>query len=124
MPKIPKTPKLTIVDPSAANTLAPPSSLGEAGRTLWQSIQTEYRIDDAGGRETLAQVCAAADTVRQCDDVIAQDGPTLRTRTGGLREHPLWKVKLAAQAFIVRALQKLNLDVEPVGGGVGISRRR
>ena len=120
----PKKPSLTIVDPSTSNPLAPPGSLGEAGQKLWQSIQSEYRIDDAGGREMLMQVCAAADTVRQCDEVIAADGPTLRTRGGGLKEHPMWKVKLSAQGFIVRALARLNLDVEPSGGGASIRRGR
>jgi hypothetical protein len=66
----------------------------------------------------LTEICSAADTVAKCDDAIAQDGVTIRTK-GGLREHPLLKVQLAARSFIVRSLARLNLDVEPTLPRVG-----
>lgn len=66
----------------------------------------------------LQQICGAADTVAECDKIIAQDGKTIRFK-GGLKEHPLLKVQLAARSFIVRSLHRLGLDVEPTRDVVG-----
>ena len=43
---------------------------------------SEYGIDDAGGREILLQSCAAADRAAECAELVAHDGPMVRTRTG------------------------------------------
>jgi Phage terminase, small subunit len=114
-----KTP-LTLVDASSkSSSLSPPANLGEAGAKLWRAVLAEYRIDDAGGREMLLQICGAADTVDECDKLIARDGKTIRIKGGGLKEHPLIKVQLAARTFIVRSLHRLGLDVVPVHDVVG-----
>jgi hypothetical protein len=60
MAKNPDKPPLTLVGPSTIG-IAPSRQLGEHGLALWNRIQAEYRIDDAGGIELLAQRCAAAD---------------------------------------------------------------
>jgi len=112
MPKPPKKPNLAIVDSSPLNPLAPPATLGAAGAKLWSSIQADFRIDDAGGREMLQQICGAADTVADCDAIIAADGRLIRTKNGVLKEHPLLKAQLAARSFIVRSLHRLGLDIE------------
>jgi hypothetical protein len=118
MPKLPKTPNLTLVSPQA-NALAPPATLGQSGATFWQSIQSEYRIDDAAGRAILTQICGAHDTISMCDEVIGRDGLTVRSKAGALREHPLLKVQAACRGLIIRGLAKLNLDVEPTRSTVG-----
>jgi hypothetical protein len=114
---MPKKPTLTLIGPSS-NSIAPPASLGRAGADLWQSIQSEYRVDDAPGRQMLLQICGAADTISECDEIIARDGATIRTKAG-LKEHPLLKIQLAARSFIVRALHRLGFDVEPPRSSVG-----
>src|SRR5262249_39478355 len=106
-------PSLTIVSSTRANPYAPPASLGKAGAKLWQRLLSEYVIDDVAGRTVLEQICGAADTLAACDQVIAHDGPTIRTPSG-LKEHPLLKTQLAARSFIVRGLQRLGLNMEPV----------
>jgi hypothetical protein len=120
-----KPPALTVIDASSTpNSLAPPPSLGEAGRKLWQAIHRDYIIEDAGGHEMLLRICQTADTLASYDEQIARDGPTIRSASG-IREHPLLKHQLAARSFIVRALHRLNLDVipprheigRPAGGG-------
>ena len=113
-----KKPKLTLV-PSKPNQLAAPSSLGPAGTKLWQRIQHEFRVDDAPGAATLEEICAAADRLAEYAEVIAHDGPVIRTKTGGMRDHPLLKHELQTRAFITRALQRLNLDVEAPRDTVG-----
>jgi hypothetical protein len=81
-----KNPNLKIVGDPASTATRPPANLGEAGSKLWQSIQSEYRIDDAGGIAMLLQLCLAADRADECATVIANDGPTLITKRG-IREH-------------------------------------
>jgi hypothetical protein len=113
-----KKPKLTLV-PSKPNPLAPPATLGQAGAKLWQRIQNEFRVDDAPGAATLEEICAAADRLAEYAEVIAHDGAVIRTKAGGLKDHPLLRHELATRAFITRALHRLNLDVEPTRDTVG-----
>jgi hypothetical protein len=92
--------------------------LGKAGANLWRSIMSEYDIADSGGRAILHEACAAADRAAECAACIARDGPMVRTPNGP-KDHPLMKHELAARAFIVRALHRLGLDVEPVRPSAG-----
>ena len=82
---------------------------------LWTSIQSQYRIEDAGGLAVLQQACEAADRAERCRKIINADGELVEGKDGGLgREHPLLKAEIAAKAFLVRALSRLHLDMEPV----------
>ena len=107
-----KPPKLTIVDPSATGS-EPPRKLGLSGLRLWQNVQRHYRVDDAGGVEMLCQLCEAADTANALQSAIDEDGSVIRTKHGP-RPHPALRELLAARSFIVRTLQRLGLDVEPL----------
>jgi hypothetical protein len=80
---------------------------------LWQSIQSEYRIDDAAGRELLAQACECADRIGRLAERIDADGEIIETRSGS-KVHPAIKEELAGRNFIVKTLQKLGLNLEPV----------
>jgi len=99
----------------ASSTVSPPRKLGELGLSLWQSIQSDYGIDDAAGRELLAQACEAADRVAHLAEKIDADGEVIQTKTGP-KVHPAVKEELAARSFIVRTLQALGLNLEPVRG--------
>jgi hypothetical protein len=94
-------PALKLVDPPAHDQTAPPANLGESGRSLWQSIMSEFRVDDAPGRQQLLQICHAAD--------IADDA----------HGRGMLKDELQARAFITRALRQMNFDVEPNRNTVG-----
>jgi hypothetical protein len=113
MRRKPPFPPATIIPHPASTPTQPPYELGEPGRDLWGRIQHEYRIEDAAGIELLAQACRAADRVYDLASIIAKDGATIDTKYG-LREHPLLKSELAARSFIVRTLEKLGLNLEPV----------
>jgi len=114
-----KPPTLTVIDSaSKPDPLAPPVSLGEAGRKLWGDLHHDYVIDDAGGHQMLLRICQAADNLAGYDEQIERDGPTIRTASG-LREHPLLKIRLGTQSFILRSLHRLNLDVVPARTEVG-----
>jgi hypothetical protein len=117
-----KNPKLRLVGPTKANPYAPPTSLGKAGASQWKVIMNEYKIEDAGGRAILFQICAAADDLAVCDTIIDRDGAMIRTKTG-VKEHPLCKQRLALRSFICRSVQRLGLNLEaakPVGRPPGV----
>ena len=91
----------------------PPATLGKTGAALWIAILAEHNITDAGRRETLLQICLAADRAAECADIIARDGTMIQGQNG-LKEHPLLKVEMNCQSFVVRGLSHLS-DKKPVG---------
>src|SRR6516165_8399616 len=111
MARNPGKPPITIVDP--ASGISPPRKLGQHGLSLWNAVQSAYRIDDVGGIELLAQVCAAQDRVEALAEAINRDGETLHTRNGP-KAHPALRDELACRAFIVRTLERLGLNVETI----------
>jgi hypothetical protein len=106
-------------DPSRLSLVAetdrlnPPVGLGEAGRALWIKVQREYVIDDIGGRAVLEQVCGAADRIESIKQAIVADGPVLHSRAG-VKAHPALQAELQNRALVIRGLEKLGLNVEPI----------
>ena len=109
-------------DPSRSNpaltAYQPPRTLGDSGLSLWNRIMSEYRIEDCGGLEILAQACQALDRAETLRSEIERDGDVLRLQ-GTVRDHPALKHELANRAFIVRTLVRLGLNFEPVRAAVG-----
>ena len=106
---------LKLVDPTdPASAITPPRPLGKHGMGLWQAVLREYDIADIGGREMLAQACAALDRAEELREQIDLDGAVVRLKFG-VRDHPALKHELARRAFVVRTLARLALDVEPIG---------
>ena len=85
---------------------------------LWQSVTSEYAIEDSGGLQMLALACSALDRAESCKAQIDADGETIRTKTG-LKDHPLLRHEAVSRAFVIKALKALGLDVEPLRSGVG-----
>jgi len=92
----------------------PPRPLGTAGLSLWQRINSEYQIADAGGVELLALGCEALDRAESLKARIEADGLVIVVN-GAPRDHPALKHELSNRAFTARCIQRLGLDVEPVG---------
>lgn len=113
-----KKPKLQLVGQTDADPLAPPATLGKAGREQWNTIQSEYGITDSGGLALLAQACAAIDEIAECAEIVARDGHMIRGKSG-VKEHPLLRHSLALRAFVCRTLQRLGLNLEPVRPAAG-----
>lgn len=76
-------------------------------------MQVEYAIADVGGRELLAQACAALERAEALRERIDADGEIIDGPSGP-RDHPGLKHELANRAFITRAIGRLGLDVEPL----------
>jgi hypothetical protein len=112
-----KKPRLTVVRPSTTG-IEPPYALGQHGRSLWDRVQSEYDVTDAGGIEMLAQACAGADIATKLQEEIERDGAVIRVR-GSVRAHPAVKDLIATRAFIVRTLIKLGLNFEPTRSSAG-----
>src|SRR5262245_58806056 len=107
---------VTAIEPAAV----PPVALGEVGQKLWQSIQSQYRIEDAGGIELLRQACLAADRAERCRRIINTDGELIEGQNGGPpKEHPLLKSEHLARSYVAQTLTRLGLNVEPLRPGVG-----
>jgi hypothetical protein len=113
MPKNPGHLPLSLVSP-ATTGFSPTRKLGPHGLNLWKSVQAEYAIADCGGRELLAQACEGLDRAEELKACIDADGPVIRTRSGIPRAHPACKDEISARTFVVRTLQKLGLNYEPV----------
>ena len=109
MTKSAEKPPLTVIDPTSTGA-SPPRKLGEHGLSLWNSVQSAYRIDDAGGTELLMQCCQAADRVATLTEAINRDGEVIHTRAGP-KAHPALRDELAGRAFIVRTLERLGLNI-------------
>ena len=116
MPRKASTPKLTVVGKATIpDHPKPPCGLSEVGMALWRQVTTNYAFDDPGSIEILFQACASADRAETCRRIIDQQGELLTVR-GQIRSHPLLRDELNNRAFVVRALGKLGLDLEPVRG--------
>jgi hypothetical protein len=120
----PPKPPLSVVG-NRPKSDASPRKLGPSGTDLWNSIQNEFRIQDAGGIALLMQTCLAADRAQALADRIDADGEVIKGK-GGLRAHPAIREELACRAFIVRTLSRLGVTDEsikavgrPPSGGIG-----
>ena len=106
-------PKLSVVDRDRT-ILKPPRKLGQPGGQLWAAVMSEYAIEDSGGVAMLAQACEASDMLATLTAQVEREGPTIRTKGGGAKDHPALRHIIAHRSFIVRTLIRLGLDVEAV----------
>jgi hypothetical protein len=101
-----------MLDPTATS-ISPPRKLGVLGSSLWQSIMSEYLIQDPGGTELLMQACEAADRIARLAERIDADGEVIQTRNEP-KVHPAVREELAGRAFICRTLERLGLNLEAI----------
>ncbi len=119
-----KAPLRIVADPGgsgrepAATLPQPTRPLGDHGQRLWNQVVSEYDVTDVAGIELLTQACQGVDRAEALAAHIAADGEIVRTRTG-IKAHPAIREELACRGFVVRTLQKLGLNYEPVRSGPG-----
>jgi hypothetical protein len=117
MAKTPPPPALSLVSPGTTGA-SPPRNLGQHGRALWDDVQRTYGITDVGGREILAQICGAVDTIESLAGAIERDGHVVYAKSGP-RPHPAIKDQTALRALVCRGLERLGLNVEAIKPGPG-----
>jgi len=91
------------------NTKRPPG-LGPQGKALWDALQRDYRLDDAGAVALLTVACEARDRVAEARQIVARDGSFVKDRFGQVRAHPGLSIERDARAAMVSALRALNLS--------------
>jgi P27 family predicted phage terminase small subunit len=92
---------------------APPKHLCPRGRELWQSLVSEYQIDDAAALELLRRACEASDRADQALEQLERDGLTVTNRFGEVRAHPAVAIERDARNAQRQLLRELRLT-EPV----------
>jgi hypothetical protein len=90
-----------------------PATLKQPGRRLWDSIMTEYAVEDAAGLTLLEQACQALDRAEALRLAIDRDGEVIM-RDGSPRVHPAIKEETSCRGFALRALRELGVGLEPV----------
>src|SRR5262249_34693762 len=110
--KPPKSP-FSVVTALPLKVPDPPRPLGPPGLALWTEIQLEYQIQDRGGVEMLLIGCAALDRAERLRVQIDADGEIIRTRNGP-KAHPALRDEVQARAQVMRCLEKLGLNLEPI----------
>jgi hypothetical protein len=110
-------PRLTVVAQGATG-LETPRPLVAHGRGLWDRVQREYDVSDPAGIEFLCQAGEALDRSQSLSEAIARAGEIIRT-PAGIRTHPAVREELANRAFVIRTLQRLGLNFEPLRSGLG-----
>ena len=79
-----KKPTLTVIDQLKPDRLAPPASLGEAGRKLWESVHADFVVTDAAGLETVLRICEAVDKMSPpITKRSSATASTIKTKAGG-----------------------------------------
>ena len=106
-------PSLRLIRQTSATDDAPPRTLGHHGMSLWARINSEYSIEDAGGRELLTLACQHLDRAEALRQQIDAEGEVVQTRNGP-KDHPALRHELQARAFVAKTLLRLGLNVEPV----------
>jgi hypothetical protein len=97
--------------------MQPIGSNRQPGLERWPGAldQGAARIRDRRHRRraVLEQVCGAADRIETIKQAIAADGPVIRSRAG-VRAHPALQAELQNRALVIRGLEKLGLNLEPI----------
>jgi hypothetical protein len=106
-------PRLSVIGPEATN-IQPPRKLGPYGTALWNRIQAEFAIADAGGLELLCLAAQSLDRAESLTAAIEQDGAVVLSRGGVPRANPACRDELAARAFVAKTLERLGVTLEPI----------
>lgn len=89
----------------------PPKHLSREAKAMWREITGEWVLGvDALG--ILRGALESWDSYQQCRSQVAKDGPTFKTETGMIRQHPAAKLALDSFAAFRQALRQLGLAPE------------
>ena len=88
-----------------------PKHLSKESRELWNDIVSKWIIGP-DGVAILRGALECKDAYEVCRAQVARDGPTFKTETGQIRQHPAGKLALDNFAAFRQAMRQLGLDPE------------
>lgn len=88
-----------------------PKHLSAESRALWDAIVEKW-ILGVDGLAILRGALESRDAYEVCRAQVAADGPTFKTETGLIRQHPAAKLALDNFAAFRQAMRQLGLDPE------------
>jgi len=92
--------------------LTAPSHLKPATRTWWQSVVSRWELEPHHVR-LLTLAAETWDRGQQARALLARDGLTTGSKSGGLRTHPAVRIEADCRVGFARLLRELDLDVAP-----------
>jgi P27 family predicted phage terminase small subunit len=90
----------------------PPPHLTPSAAKWWVSTVEAYELHEHHLR-LLQLACEAWDRSQAARELLAAEGLTVRTETGGRKAHPAVAVERDARLAVARFIRELDLDVEP-----------
>src|SRR5262245_21772092 len=91
-----------------------PAGLSRESGEIWDQLIREYAISEAAGFHVLRVGLEAHDRMRQAQQAIDKDGPSVKDKFGQLRAHPLLAIERDSRAQFLAAMKQLNFDLEPL----------
>ena len=92
-----------------------PRSLSKEAQKLWNEIAGSYTDFDDYGCLILKVALEAYDRLQAARVIIDEEGETVKTPTGFVKEHPCLKIEQVARNGFIAAIRLLNLNIEPAG---------
>lgn len=88
----------------------PPNGLRAPGRRLWNLVQSQFVVEDAGGLAFLAVACRNEDDLSAMRKIVARDGYMVQGKNGEKMKHPLLIAIRSAETIQRQSLRALNMD--------------
>lgn len=88
-----------------------PDHLSPATKKWWASVIADYVLEPHHVR-LLTLAGEAFDRATQARELIARDGLTVTTESGGLKAHPAVGIERDSRLAFARLVRELDLDVE------------
>jgi hypothetical protein len=82
-----------------------------AGKALWQSIQREYRVQDAAGLAVLEQALRSWERAEAARRQLDREGITFKDRWGQRRPHPALPVERDSRAAFMSGIKQLGVEI-------------
>ncbi len=97
---------------------AAPSGLSTEAGQWWASIVRDYALEPSA-LLILENALSSFDTMRAAQALIKKDGLVSVDRFGQAKAHPATLIERDSKATMLRHLQQLGLDLEPLHAGPG-----
>src|SRR5215472_6204636 len=92
-----------------------PVTLSPEARAWWKELVEAFEIEDAAGQLLLQTAMEAFDSMREAEQIIKRDGPTIKDRFGQVRLNPAALLLRDSRTALLRSLKALNLDIQTPG---------